>query len=545
MLNTETAAWIVANVRNVYPDNSRDTALQALSYFLDLTSGDDRPMEACIQAMSQANDLQKQLQMKEFTDIERFMKDLLKQVSPDVLNKAPAGCAEWSLKPLYTQAFRLFAPNFSLSNSASLDTLKKDNDEKWHFVNLYQFRNRISHGENPALDPARMTELITSMLVCELRLCYTWAKELAALWAQRQAWNTFDRMGYCRQITDAYNELCRQGFGYLDVHWYADSDPDTTGKTIDDLRRRSKDPALKLLGEAGTGKSTALRRMEFLMAQALANNARGIIPMYLELNSLTDDDHPVLNRAARQLGIEETHLAALLASGEICLLLDGFNEILDLVVKKKVANELDSLNARYPASRILLTDRAMARANIPTLAQARRLYLSPITMEARAEYFKHNCKDEAARKLILSKADQDPAYFEGMNTPLKLKQLVDVVTATHTVPEDLLHSYVQHLLEREMNEKKDPNIEYLNVFLQVLALQFQEEFSMMAAQRELAKCKTALGYTQPDTLQCLKLALDMGLLVSEEANTLRFASPEYQEYFEFEADANDLISVLD
>ena len=187
----------------------------------------------------------------------------------------------------------------------------------------------------------------------------------------------------------------------------------------------------------------------------------------------------------------------------------------------------------------------MARANIPTLAQARRLYLSPITMEARVEYFKHNCKDEAARKLILSKADQDPAYFEGMNTPLKLKQLVDVVTATHTVPEDLLHSYVQHLLEREMNEKKDPNIEYLNVFLQVLALQFQEEFSMMAAQRELAKCKTALGYTQPDTLQCLKLALDMGLLVSEEANTLRFASPEYQEYFEFEADANDLISVLD
>ena len=215
MLNTETAAWIVANVRNVYPDNSRDTALQALSYFLDLTSGDDRPMEACIQAMSQANDMQKQLQMKEFTDIERFMKDLLKQVSPDVLNKAPAGCTEWSLKPLYTQAFRLFAPNFSLSNSASLDTLKKDNDEKWHFVNLYQFRNRISHGENPALDPARMTELITSMLVCELRLCYTWAKELAALWAQRQAWNTFDRMGYCRQITDAYNELCRQGFGYL------------------------------------------------------------------------------------------------------------------------------------------------------------------------------------------------------------------------------------------------------------------------------------------------------------------------------------------
>ena len=68
---------------------------------------------------------------------------------------------------------------------------------------------------------------------------------------------------------------------------------------------------------------------------------------------------------------------------------------------------------------------------------------------------------------------------------------------------------------------------------------------MLKAQKQLAKCKMALGYTQPDTLQCLKLALDMGLLVSEETNVLRFASPEYQEYFACEAEASDLISVLD
>lgn len=217
-------------------------------------------MGVCLQAMCQANDRQKQLQMKEFTDIERFMKDLLKLVEPDVLETAPAGGGEWTLKPLYTQAFRLFAPNVSLSSPASPERLKAANDPKWRFLDLYQFRNAISHGENPALGASRMGELIADMLVCELRLCYAHANRLGELWAQRQAWNAFDRMGYCRQITDAYDALRRQGFGYLDVHWYADSDPDSTGNTIDGLRRRSREPALKLLGEAGTGKSTALRR---------------------------------------------------------------------------------------------------------------------------------------------------------------------------------------------------------------------------------------------------------------------------------------------
>lgn len=151
----------------------------------------------------------------------------------------------------------------------------------------------------------------------------------------------FHREDYCRKITQAYDALCKQGFGYLDVHWYADSDANTTGLTIDSLRRQTSDHLLKLLGEAGTGKSTSLKQMEYLMAKELAGKSRGMIPVLIELGHLSDEDRPVLSRAARQLNIGESRLSVLLTGGNICLLLDGFNEILDLMLKKKIAKELE------------------------------------------------------------------------------------------------------------------------------------------------------------------------------------------------------------
>ena len=549
MLSSETVVWIEERVKNIYPKNKLEASLQALSQFLDLTDDNNRSIATIMEGMRNATDQQKPLLLREFADIERFMKDLLKLVQPSLLSSSPSGFREWTLRPLYTQAFHLFEETDNLSSLNLKELLENGSNNRpyyqRYFHRVYRFRNPISHGENVVLTPDDVLNVTASMLVCELHLCYTKRDAIARLWDQRDAWDAFHREDYCRKITQAYDALCKQGFGYLDVHWYADSDANTTGLTIDSLRRQTSDHLLKLLGEAGTGKSTSLKQMEYLMAKELAGKSRGMIPVLIELGHLSDEDRPVLSRAARQLNIGESRLSVLLTGGNICLLLDGFNEILDLMLKKKIAKELELLAARYPASRILLTDRALARATIPTLPQARRLYLSPITMQARQEYFRRNCPDATARELILNKTEEDPAYFESLDTPLKLKQLVDVAVSTHTVPEDLLHSYVQLLMEREQNEKKDPNIEYLNVFLQALALQFQDEFSMLKAQKQLAKCKMALGYTQPDTLQCLKLALDMGLLVSEETNVLRFASPEYQEYFACEAEASDLISVLD
>ena len=60
----------------------------------------------------------------------------------------------------------------------------------------------------------------------------------------------------------------------------------------------------------------------------------------------------------------------------------------------------------------------------------------------------------------------------------------------------------------------------------------------------MAKCKNAFGFSLPDTRQCLKLAVDMGLLVCEEGGLVRFANREYQEYFFMEGVANQLDELI-
>ena len=357
MLSSETVVWIEERVKNIYPKNKLEASLQALSQFLDLTDDNNRSIATIMEGMRNATDQQKPLLLREFADIERFMKDLLKLVQPSLLSSSPSGFREWTLRPLYTQAFHLFEETDNLSSPNLKELLENGSNNRpyyqRYFHRVYRFRNPISHGENVVLTPDDVLNVTASMLVCELHLCYTKRDATARLWDQRDAWDAFHREDYCRKITQAYDALCKQGFGYLDVHWYADSDANTTGLTIDSLRRQTSDHLLKLLGEAGTGKSTSLKQMEYLMAKELAGKSRGMIPVLIELGHLSDEDRPVLSRAARQLNIGESRLSVLLTGGNIFLLLDGFNEILDLMLKKKIAKELELLAARYPASRIL------------------------------------------------------------------------------------------------------------------------------------------------------------------------------------------------
>ena len=51
--------------------------------------------------------------------------------------------------------------------------------------------------------------------------------------------------------------------------------------------------------------------------------------------------------------------------------------------------------------------------------------------------------------------------------------------------------------------------------------------------RVMAKIKEGLGYSMSDTVQCLKLALELGVLVKNGLN-ISFASEEYYEYFFFD-----------
>ena len=329
----------------------------------------------------------------------------------------------------------------------------------------------------------------------------------------------------------------------MDVHWVEEDSRDKSYSVVKLLNRKEL-KCVKLLGEAGTGKSTALRRIEYIMASQYKGKRSTPLPVYIELGGLADGENVILTRIASVMEVEPGIAEDFLKNGELCLLLDGYNEILDLALKRKVAKELDYIGREFLQTRIFLTDRAVSRAGIPTLQPARKLYLYPMTMEDRKKYFEKNCRDDACRQMILDRLEADPGYFEAMNTPLKLKQLLQVALHSRELPVDIVNEYIEYLMEREQDEKKDENIEYLPGFLQALAILEQESMTERDALVQMAKCKNAFGFSLPDTRQCLKLSVDMGLLVYEDKETLRFANREYQEYFFMEGVVNQLDELL-
>lgn len=193
MLSSETVVWIEERVKNIYPKNKLEASLQALSQFLDLTDDNNRSIATIMEGMRNATDQQKPLLLREFADIERFMKDLLKLVQPSLLSSSPSGFREWTLRPLYTQAFHLFEETDNLSSPNLKELLENGSNNRpyyqRYFHRVYRFRNPISHGENVVLTPDDVLNVTASMLVCELHLCYTKRDAIARLWDQRDAWD--------------------------------------------------------------------------------------------------------------------------------------------------------------------------------------------------------------------------------------------------------------------------------------------------------------------------------------------------------------------
>lgn len=147
-------------------------------------------------------------------------------------------------------------------------------------------------------------------------------------------------------------------------------------------------PALVLLGDPGSGKTTVLRHLmlAFVQARLEADEQRGVavepevawagplpLPILVQLRRFADNhlhappdsagpllDHleGVLSR--NRVQILAQHLVARLEAGEVLLLLDGLDEIADDTSRAWAAQAIGQMHSRFPNSRIVVTCRVYA-----------------------------------------------------------------------------------------------------------------------------------------------------------------------------------------
>lgn len=485
--------------------------------------------------------------MERFMKVEPFLRHLLTILYPERSKKMPKeeenglDQTSWTFAPLLKQAFHIIPMEYNLSTKKPVDCPIR---YKSSYDLIYDRRNDSAHNYTN-MKQKEIFELISACLIVYLdvsgRLCLQIEDEF-----NKEMLNAeFSTMQYCRQIIKEHKSEVKNGFNYIDIKWKASYSSSSEYSTVESIMS-DENHLVKILGEAGCGKTTILKQLVYLTAQKFVNNTTNTLPVFIPMINI--DNNSMMNPDIKtiiccQLGIDLSLLESMLSMGKIKLYLDGFNEILDTRTKKQVAWSIDEMARLYPNVVIYLSDRSVVRSTIDVMHEAVTYKVYPLDASLKEAFIKSNCREKESQYLLLEYFSQNPQLYEKFTTPIKIMQLIEYVNAYKRIPIDFDREYINYIFEREMVEKKDENIKYLEDFACAIAIKSEAAIPFKVACAALAKCKNELGYTEPDTLICLNLMIDMGILSNEEG-MIDFKYTSYRDYFWMLAFENNLADLL-
>ena len=394
-----------------------------------------------------------------------------------------------------------------------------------------------------------------------LAVCYRFREQIYRERKLRQMDAALDVGRYAREILEADRKEREGMLPYVPLRWQIQHTSEKELAPGEEILERVDSPQVRLFGEAGSGKTTLLKRMVALQAGRIQEGESEQIPVYVELSRLKASAKPLEEAVAESLRVTPEEASLFLEEGRLILCLDGFNEMLDYTVKAQFAAGLNRLIAAHPEQEVILTDRTL-RKNTPVLKNAAKVFFYPLEMEDIRAFLQAACTNEGTREALLALCEQKEGLMRSFDSPLRLEQLIREFEETGEVSSDSMQGYVRYLLEREATRKMDRNIEYVETFLQKLAVLIlmdqdrqregeptiflessQEEgevtlFTQDQAEEIFGRIAAVRSWTIPDSRQCLQLCVDMGLLApyeEENRNYLGFAKEAYRDYFYYEA----------
>jgi len=127
---------------------------------------------------------------------------------------------------------------------------------------------------------------------------------------------------------------------------------------------RKKERLILVVGEAGSGKSTSLKRIAYTLAEkGLATEAKCKIPILVRASEISANRHKSLVNIGAEATMRLVKLnrpsfsTSDLSEGRIVFLIDGLDELGDDETRKVVVSILRAFNVDYPTCQIILTSR--------------------------------------------------------------------------------------------------------------------------------------------------------------------------------------------
>ncbi len=148
---------------------------------------------------------------------------------------------------------------------------------------------------------------------------------------------------------------------------------------------KSKDKNILILGEAGAGKSTSLRRIAYKMAeQSMSETSRTRIPIILRAIDIASSEQSVVELCANEtarlsLSGKPCFSSESLSVGDVAVLVDALDEVANNDERRSILKRLADFSALYPACQVVITSRDYSfLRDLGELSAYKTYRLSPI-----------------------------------------------------------------------------------------------------------------------------------------------------------------------
>jgi hypothetical protein len=244
---------------------------------------------------------------------------------------------------------------------------------------------------------------------------------------------------------------------------------------------------------------------------------------------------------AEKAGLDEKACSLLMTSGGMSLYLDGVNEILCSDKNKRiVCSQIDELAAKYPKTKILVSDRESSqvsiRMDIPTFL------ICKLDETMIHEFIHKNSKSKDCEDKINNALKENNYLYNIVKTPFMLETFIGLVEHRGykkgiTNENQLIEVFVKSLIYREANEKKEIRADKIEMLLTYLFVEQKTSedgrisFTKPGILARFRKCKEHYGF-EIDTDEILEIIVQMGFLEKVQGDErYTFANEFYEDYF--------------
>ena len=373
--------------------------------------------------------------------------------------------------------FRLYPSSISFDKYSDLEDPKIN--EKYHntfykyLIKSIILKNEQSHQAPQRTKKSNVENLYTS-LIAQLWIVNFFKKELSESIKKENLKNN-DFENY---ISLEIDKSAKQFNKFVPLSLKKLTNKNSTNESnnfIDDILDKNNN-RIRILGQGGSGKTTTL---EFLLHKNILkyrdNQTNFKLPVIVYLSNLKSNE-TILEHIATKINVSIEYLNELIETNNLILLFDGINEIVEnRESKRNKLQEISNLIDKYPKLFIIVTDRYefdTYQSNMFDLPTFLIQKLAPQQINDFVAKYCDNSKELTDHVLKVLETKQN--IQDLILRPLLLTRAIEIIKNDSDLPEmegQIIEKFIDGLLRREKNEKKDPllNINYFKLLLSYVA----------------------------------------------------------------------------